>query len=284
LVVEAGKDGVEIGHVRRQLRAVLDPRVDRQQIILAVDLDAVARIEQHRDPRVGRAAQEVADQAGQAGAIEIDAGRDLEAHRLEVLCDRSRVVRRIGERAGGPVGAVSDHERDPAVTTRVCARRRRRCGVMGRVQHRKPRACDLVIAVRARVEIGRASADARFYDSAGRDVQRGLEIALCAVDVAFGLMRKTARGRSADEVRIERERAVIGGHGARQIVPEPVDHFFGVIRMAPGAALTGLRGPASMGRIVVRRSFAWRRRSMSRRRPPRDREIRSNRARPVRRH
>ena len=117
---------IAIGHAAAGLK--LD--IDRHQIIAAVDLNAVAGVVDHRDLRPRRLAQEIADRLLHRRAVEVDAFGHREADVAQALCDRARIVGRIGQRPDMGVGAVADHECDtpaapPPVSCAALLRRRR---------------------------------------------------------------------------------------------------------------------------------------------------------------
>ena len=75
-------------------------------------------IVEKRHIRIGRLQCEFVDGALHGRQIEINLERDLEAERLQRRGDVFSVVRRIGERRNGFVGAVADDERKAALRPR----------------------------------------------------------------------------------------------------------------------------------------------------------------------
>ena len=90
-------------------------RVDRDQVIVGGDLQAVAAVIEQRDVGGRRAASEVVDRPLHPRLVEIDAERDGEAERLQRVGDVARVVGRIGEFGNRAVAALADDQRHPAL-------------------------------------------------------------------------------------------------------------------------------------------------------------------------
>ena len=109
------QDVVETHRLQRNVGFALRIDVDRHQKILAVDLQAVARIEHQRDGigafrrHLGR---EVADLGAQFVLRQIGGGQHLEAGLGQHLRHRLGVVGRIGQRNHGAVVRLADHQRD----------------------------------------------------------------------------------------------------------------------------------------------------------------------------
>ena len=100
-------DGLEI-----KIRRSFELRIDRDQVIAAVDLHAVARIEQKRDLGLRDLAQEIPDQPLHAGAVEVGALQYVKADLAQRCRDRARIIGRIGKRPGMGVFAVADDQSD----------------------------------------------------------------------------------------------------------------------------------------------------------------------------
>jgi len=87
--------------------------VDRDQIVGAIDLNAVAGIIDHSDigiaGAIGKIAQRAAGFGGGNIATEID---HIEACILQRRCHHRAVVHRIGEGCDILVGGIADHQRD----------------------------------------------------------------------------------------------------------------------------------------------------------------------------
>ena len=92
--------------------------VDRHEVVLRRELEAVAGIVEERDIRLAGLADEARDEALHPRLVEIGAGDDLEAEALEGAGDVARVVARIGQRLQFPVAAVADDEGDPLLRLR----------------------------------------------------------------------------------------------------------------------------------------------------------------------
>ena len=98
----------------RRVGAPLDPGVDRNDVVLAFELEAVAREIDESDgagPRLLSLADEVTERAAQRVAIEVAGAGDVEAGSLQLLSDQAGVVGR-GRQCAIGIGRVSDHERD----------------------------------------------------------------------------------------------------------------------------------------------------------------------------
>ncbi len=96
-----------------QVALALEGGIDRQQVVLAGDLDAVAGIVDHRHVGLFRLEAEVAQGMLHAELIEIDPEVDVEVGLTQGLGDRFRVVARIGQLLGVLIGRVTDHQRHP---------------------------------------------------------------------------------------------------------------------------------------------------------------------------
>jgi len=89
--------------------------IDRQQIVGAVDRDAVAGIEEQRDIGAFRLLAEFEQLFRHPVAAEVGAFHHLEADIAQHPGYRPGVDRRVGQGCDIPVGAVADHEGDPLV-------------------------------------------------------------------------------------------------------------------------------------------------------------------------
>ena len=89
--------------------------VDRDQVIVGGDLQAVAAVIEQRDVGGRRAAGEVVDRPLHPRLVEIDAERDGEAERLQRVGDVARVVGRVGEFGNRAIAAVADDQRHPGL-------------------------------------------------------------------------------------------------------------------------------------------------------------------------
>ena len=88
----------EVGNLDRDDRNVgvaRDPRIDGEEIVVAVELDAAAReIDEglHVGPERGRLVEKIAQRAAQAVLVEVARADDVEARRLQRLGDEAGVV------------------------------------------------------------------------------------------------------------------------------------------------------------------------------------------------
>ena len=96
-----------------QVALALEGGIDRQQVILAGDLDAVAGVEDDR--RVGPFGleAEVPERVLHAELIEIGLEVDLEVGVTQRVRDRGRIVARVGQLVSVLIGRVADHQRHP---------------------------------------------------------------------------------------------------------------------------------------------------------------------------
>jgi hypothetical protein len=101
-------------------------RIDGNEPVAAIDLHAMAGIVDDGDLRARGLAQEFADHALRAGAIEIDAFGHGKADAAKTLCDGAGIVGGVGQRLDVRVGAIADDERD-AAPAGGWRRRRGRC-------------------------------------------------------------------------------------------------------------------------------------------------------------
>jgi hypothetical protein len=139
------RNGRELPHIVADAQALgrnvgvsADAGIDRDEIVLAGQLHAVAGKIHHRDgarPRGLRLLDEVAKALAQRVAVEIARADDVEAGRLQRLRDQSGIVRGRCQRRLG-IGAVADHEGD-ALLRLLRARLARRAGGKGHDRQEK---------------------------------------------------------------------------------------------------------------------------------------------------
>ena len=99
--------------------------VGRQQIILALDLESVAREEEERGIALPERSLERRQAVAHAAAVLIGRGDHLEAEPLQGLRHPVGVVRCLPQRRDVGVAVVADHERHPLLSERrVTARAR----------------------------------------------------------------------------------------------------------------------------------------------------------------
>ncbi len=105
---------------QRHVRGRADAGIDRHEVVLALDLQPVAR-EVHEGHRLrpGRRGPvgEVAQRPAQPVLVEVAGADHVESRRLQGLGDEAGIVRRGGERARR-VGAIADHQRDSGLGRR----------------------------------------------------------------------------------------------------------------------------------------------------------------------
>ena len=102
-------------------------RVDRQQVILALELHAVSGIIDHGDgigSAIGNLGSEILHRLDHVAARQIGRRGDFKARRVEELRHRSRIVARIGEPRRDLIVRVADHERNPLLRPAAIERRR----------------------------------------------------------------------------------------------------------------------------------------------------------------
>ena len=122
-------------HAVQRERLVIDVGVafqlgiDRDQIIGAVHLDAVAGVIDHGDIGIAGAVGEIAQRAPRLGRRQIVAGiDDIEAGILQRRGDRGAVIDRIGQRRDVLIGGIADHQRHALLGPGRLAHRQQRCG------------------------------------------------------------------------------------------------------------------------------------------------------------
>ena len=110
-----------------------EPRVDRNQIVDAADLEAVAGIIDDGDIGLVGGRFELADRALEFEIADIDLDIDgVEAGVAEHLCDRVRIPRRIGQLRNGLVARIADDQRHALLGP----------GCVGGKHHRKEKSPD----------------------------------------------------------------------------------------------------------------------------------------------
>ena len=87
--------------------------VGRQQVILAPDLEAMAREEKEGGVARAKRSLECGQAVAHAAAVLIGRGDHLEAKPLEGLCHSVGIVRRLPQRRDMLITVVADHQRDP---------------------------------------------------------------------------------------------------------------------------------------------------------------------------
>ena len=123
------QDVVEAHRLDRNVGFPLRIDVDRNQKILAVDLQAVAGVkhQRHGIGALGRdLAGEFADRLPHLALRKIGRGRNLEAGIGQQLRDRPGVIGRIGQRRHRAIGGLADHQREAIFGgRRMCSQKQR---------------------------------------------------------------------------------------------------------------------------------------------------------------
>ena len=108
--------------LQRHVGFPLDPRVDRNEEVLAVDLQAMAGIEHERDgvralirDRLG----EIGDRPAHVALGEVGRLDDLEAGGIQEVRHRLGVIGRVRQRGDRGVARVADHQGDPGLGQRL---------------------------------------------------------------------------------------------------------------------------------------------------------------------
>ena len=103
---------VERQRLVQNIRIGFKRRIDRDEIVGAIQLDAVPGIIDNRDIGVAAPVAEVAQRLAQLADGQVQFGLDrVEARRLEHRGNSRRVVRGIAELGHVPVGRIADHQR-----------------------------------------------------------------------------------------------------------------------------------------------------------------------------
>ena len=94
------------------VEVALELGVDRDQVVGAVDLDAVAGVVDHGDVGIARAVGEIAQHPPHLERAEIvPRHHDVEAGLLERVGHQRRIVGGIGEPRHVLIGGIADHQR-----------------------------------------------------------------------------------------------------------------------------------------------------------------------------
>ena len=111
--LDRAQDAIERDRLVLDVEVACKPRVDRDQIVGPVDLDAVARIEQQRHIGVARGLGEIAERLAHRRNAEIAAHIHAgKTGHLEQERNRGRVIGRITEHACVLVIRIADDKRD----------------------------------------------------------------------------------------------------------------------------------------------------------------------------
>ena len=110
--LDRNQDAVEREAFVIDVGVAFQPRIDRDQIVPAVHLDAVAGVIDHGDIGIARPIGEIAQRATGLGRRQVAAGiDDVEAGVLQRRRNPGAVVNRIGERCDILIGGIAQHQR-----------------------------------------------------------------------------------------------------------------------------------------------------------------------------
>ena len=193
-LAEFSEHGVERNHPRGEVVDLAQFGADGNEVVAPAELQTVPGVVEKRHIRIGRLQCEFVDGALHGRQTEINLECDLEAERLQRRGDVFSVVRRIGERRNGFVGAVADDERKPALRPR---RQGREAEDDGEKRRCRPPPCPAQRLGRRRPSNQRASPidwlkSAGVYQSDGGSVESaGDHIAIPKLPAArLGILRK----------------------------------------------------------------------------------------------
>ena len=114
--------------VDRNVAVALEPRIDRDQVIVAFELDRVARVIDERDgvgPGRLHLLEEVAEHAAEVGLVDVRALDDLETDAGQRFGDQPAIGER-GLQRPLRIGGIADHQRDARLLRRLRLLGRRR--------------------------------------------------------------------------------------------------------------------------------------------------------------
>ena len=114
LALQLIEDGVQLDCLEIQVRLVLQLGIHRHQVVGAAHLQPVPGVEEQPDIRTAQGAGELPDQILGAVAVEVDALQHLEVEAAQHFRDGAAVIRRVRQDGGVLIGAVADHQGDPA--------------------------------------------------------------------------------------------------------------------------------------------------------------------------
>ena len=110
--LDRDQDAVEREAFVIDVGVAFQPRIDGNQVVPAIHLDAVAGVIDHRDIGIARAVGEIAQRATGFGRRQVAAGiDDVEAGVFQRRRDLGAVVNRIGQRCDILVGGIAQHQR-----------------------------------------------------------------------------------------------------------------------------------------------------------------------------
>ena len=117
--IENAHDAVERHRLVFDVDVTLEPGVDRQQIVGAVDLDAVSGVVDDRDVGIARLVGEIAHHPAHVGVADVLLRvHDIEPRLPQHVGHRRRVPGRVGQPGDVLIGGITDHQRDAFVGER----------------------------------------------------------------------------------------------------------------------------------------------------------------------
>ena len=111
-------DAGKLDRFVRRIAVAGELGIDRNHVVRAADLDAVAGIEYHRDVGVARRILELANVALELEIAGILEEGDVVARLLEHIGDGIGVARRVGQFSGILIGGITDDQRHPLLGQR----------------------------------------------------------------------------------------------------------------------------------------------------------------------
>ena len=109
---------VERHRLETDVAVGLELRVDRNQVVDAAHLDAMAGIIEHRPIGAVGGVAEAAERVDQPVAVEVVGERHVEPGLLQRRLDQGRVARRVGQPRHVLIRAIADDERHPPLRLR----------------------------------------------------------------------------------------------------------------------------------------------------------------------
>src|SRR5262249_39682027 len=106
-----GQHDLHVDGVEGEVSGFHQLGVDRNEVVLAGNLDTVTGVEEQRDPGAIELVAEGADVLLHAAAVEVDALDDIEADFAQRLRDVCGVVLRVDQLGSGRICAIADDQR-----------------------------------------------------------------------------------------------------------------------------------------------------------------------------
>ena len=105
------QDGLHGDQLKLNVRLMFERRIDRHDIVLTADLQAMPGIEEQRHMGLTQGAAEIADAAGEIGELEVAPIQHIEIQTPQGCGEGSRVVGRVRQRGRIVIRAIADDER-----------------------------------------------------------------------------------------------------------------------------------------------------------------------------